>query len=213
MTITQEQSSEIKKQIISQVKQMPNDNSQAVIEHINNLDEEGLEEFLKQNNIEFSEGKLKQSKYGENAEEQTKIFGSIISGKIPSFKIAENDKAIAILEINPLSKGHSLVLPKIKTSGEKIPKSALTLAQKIGRKIKSKLKANEIKIETFSFQDYPAINIIPIYKDKALQKYKEDESELNKLKDKLETKKRTNRKNKEKIDKKNILEFKSRLPY
>lgn len=215
MTITSEQSVEIKKQIITQIQQVPNENNQKIIEEIKELDEEELENFLKQNNIEFKEGQLKQSKANSDNIQEKSIFESILSGTIPSFKIAENNKAIAILEINPLSKGHVIVLPKIKTSTEKIPKSALSLAQKLGKRIKSKLKSDDIKIETFSFQEYPAVNVIPIYKNKPLQKYKEEESELKKIKEKLETKKRTKRKTKEKtLDQKiRLPEFKARLPY
>tara|TARA_Y100001954_G_C15581506_1_gene488569 strand:- start:273 stop:671 length:399 start_codon:yes stop_codon:yes gene_type:complete len=40
------------------------------------------------------------------------IFTKIINGEIPSYKVAENDKFYAFLDINPLSKGHSLVIPK-----------------------------------------------------------------------------------------------------
>jgi len=41
------------------------------------------------------------------------IFSKIISGEIPSFKIAENEKFYAFLDINPLVEGHTLVIPKI----------------------------------------------------------------------------------------------------
>ena len=40
------------------------------------------------------------------------IFTKIISGEIPSYKIAENDKFYCFLDINPLAKGHTLVIPK-----------------------------------------------------------------------------------------------------
>lgn len=40
------------------------------------------------------------------------IFSRIIAGEIPCYKIAENDKFLAFLDINPLVKGHTLVIPK-----------------------------------------------------------------------------------------------------
>ena len=40
------------------------------------------------------------------------IFTKIINGKIPSYKVAENEKFYAFLDINPNSKGHTLVVPK-----------------------------------------------------------------------------------------------------
>ncbi len=41
------------------------------------------------------------------------IFSKIISGEIPSFKIAENEKFYAFLDVFPLVKGHTLVVPKL----------------------------------------------------------------------------------------------------
>src|SRR5262249_48640738 len=40
------------------------------------------------------------------------IFGKIISGHIPCHKVYEDDKVLAFLDINPLSTGHTLVIPK-----------------------------------------------------------------------------------------------------
>lgn len=40
------------------------------------------------------------------------IFTKIINGEIPSYKIAEDDKFYAFLDIAPLAKGHTLVVPK-----------------------------------------------------------------------------------------------------
>ena len=40
------------------------------------------------------------------------IFSKIIAGEIPCYKVAENDKFFAFLDINPLAKGHTLVIPR-----------------------------------------------------------------------------------------------------
>lgn len=40
------------------------------------------------------------------------IFTKIAKGEIPSFKVAENDEFYAFLDISPLAKGHTLVIPK-----------------------------------------------------------------------------------------------------
>ncbi|KAJ0274261.1 hit protein 1 [Colletotrichum chrysophilum] len=40
------------------------------------------------------------------------IFCKIIKGEIPCFKLFESDKTLAFLDINPLSRGHALVIPK-----------------------------------------------------------------------------------------------------
>ncbi len=41
------------------------------------------------------------------------IFTRIINGEIPCYKVAENDSYFAFLDINPLAKGHTLVIPKV----------------------------------------------------------------------------------------------------
>jgi histidine triad (HIT) family protein len=40
------------------------------------------------------------------------IFSKIVAGEIPAYKVAENDKFLAFLDINPLAQGHTLVIPK-----------------------------------------------------------------------------------------------------
>ncbi|MDY0253570.1 MAG: HIT family protein [Tenuifilaceae bacterium] len=40
------------------------------------------------------------------------IFSKIAAGEIPSYKVAEDDRYLAFLDINPLAKGHVLVIPK-----------------------------------------------------------------------------------------------------
>ena len=40
------------------------------------------------------------------------IFSRIVAGEIPCYKVAENDKFFAFLDIAPLAKGHTLVIPK-----------------------------------------------------------------------------------------------------
>ena len=41
------------------------------------------------------------------------LFSKIISGEIPSYKIAENERFFSFLDINPLREGHTLVVPKL----------------------------------------------------------------------------------------------------
>lgn len=42
------------------------------------------------------------------------IFSKIVKGEIPSYKVAEDEDYYAFLDINPLQKGHTLVIPKKK---------------------------------------------------------------------------------------------------
>lgn len=41
------------------------------------------------------------------------IFSRIVSGEIPSYKIAEDERFLAFLDVNPLKEGHTLVIPKL----------------------------------------------------------------------------------------------------
>ena len=45
------------------------------------------------------------------------LFTRIINGEIPSYKVAEDEKYYAFLDINPLQKGHTLVIPKLPEPG------------------------------------------------------------------------------------------------
>lgn len=191
MAFTPEQAKEIKEQLFKQVEQMPQENKGEIKEYIKSLDRAGLEEFLKKQNIEFGEEGLKQAS-GESGTTGGSecIFCSIAKGDIPSFKIAETKKAIAILELNPLSKAHTIVLPIDHAPMDKIPKSAMALAQKIAKRIKIKFKPDDIKIETANFQGHSMINIIPMYKDRKLEKRKAEDAELREVQEKLATKKR-----------------------
>jgi len=186
--ISKEQSENIKKSLMEQIEKSNQPDKEKIIEYIKSLDEPNLEQFLKQNKIELSEFD------SEKKSEPECIFCSIINEKIPSYKIAETKKAITILEINPLSKGHSLVLPSEHLAIEKMPKSALSLAQKLAKRIKKKLKPEDIKIETSSLMGHAMINIVPLYKDISTKKIKETEENLKKLQLKLESKTRAQRK-------------------
>lgn len=214
MPLTQQQSEEIKKQLLEQIEKLEIENKDQIIDNINNLDESGLENFLKQNNIQISNQSIQQT--SENS-----IFQLIAKGQLPSYKIAENKDAIAVLEINPMSEGHVIIIPKKKTSVEDISNSSKELANQIINRIKEKLNPDEIKSEPFSFQNYPAISIIPLYKDKELKKEKAKESELKKMQKKLESIERLERlesiektNNKTKVEKKEkkLPEISFRIP-
>mgnify|MGYP001616358537 CR=1 FL=1 len=199
MPFTKEEAEEIKQQLLIQVDKLPNENKEQIKEYIKGLNETQLEEFLKKNKIQISDKGIEQEgAEQEESEEKSKpsecIFCQIAKNKIPSYKIAENKKSISILEINPLSKGHSIILPLEHVKIEKMPKSSLSLAQKIAKKIKKKLKPEDVKIESSSFMGHAMINIIPIYKDTPLKKTQASEKDLKELQKKLKTTTRAKRK-------------------
>jgi len=183
----------IKSQLLKQIDswQTNEEKKEEARRYILSLNPKQLEQFLIQNKLIKTSNKEKQP---NPATEQQCPFCLIVEGKIPSYKIDEDKESIAVLEINPLSKGHTLIIPKKHLKIDKLHSSAFTLAKKIARKIKSKLKAENISIQTAEIFEHATINVIPIYKNKKLEKYKAKEEELKQVQEKLKVKKRKSRK-------------------
>lgn len=175
--LSEEQVKQIKKQLLQQIENFPEEKKEIAKQQIEEMDSEQLEEFLEQNNL---------MQKSEN--QQQCVFCSIVDGKIPSSKIDENEEAIAILEINPISKGHVLIIPK--NHSEKITKDITSFAEKISKKIKSKLKPAEVKIAKSELFGHQILNIIPVYKSENLNspRQKSKQEELEKIKKELEEK-------------------------
>ena len=79
------------------------------------------------------------------------VFCAIVDGEIPSFKIYEDDTAIAFLDINPFSYGHTLVVPKVHREGlldaEDGELAALmAIVKKVAAAIKAELKCDGFNI-------------------------------------------------------------------
>jgi len=101
------------------------------------------------------------------------IFCKIINKEIPSKVVAENDKAIAFLDVNPVAKGHTLVIPKkhfanFSSTPIEYQSAVIELAQKIGKD----LLANGAKgINYVSHENEAAgqvvfhyhLHVIPVY--------------------------------------------------
>jgi histidine triad (HIT) family protein len=192
--LTPEQSNQIKERLLQQVKNFPEDKQEIVKKQILSMTDEQLEQFIKQNQLSHLESSDKQ-------ETQQCIFCSILSGQIPSYKLIEDKYSIAILEINPLSKGHSLILPRIHQDVTKIPSSSFSLAKRISKKIKSKYKPQEIQISSKNMFGHGVIEIIPLYGDEK-ERHKATEEELTKLQNDLKIEKRERRTIKKKSSKK-----------
>ncbi len=79
------------------------------------------------------------------------LFCKIVSGEIPCNKIYEDKNFLAFLDINPVSKGHTLVIPKkhsqnILDIDEEILKDLIIIVQKLSKQIKTALKSDGINI-------------------------------------------------------------------
>ncbi len=181
MIIPDEQVDSIKEKIIQQINStFPEDKKNFAIQQIQNMNKQQLESFLVENKL------IKTQESPEKC-----IFCSIVSGEIPSYKINENKDAIAILEINPISKGHSLVIPKQHIeSKEKLSKETLDLANQVSEIMKKQLKPKEVKISFANILGHEIINILPVYNNEDMNspRQKTNPEELKELQEKLQKK-------------------------
>jgi diadenosine tetraphosphate (Ap4A) HIT family hydrolase len=165
MTLTPEQEKQVKEQLLKQVEQFPEENREQIKEQINSMTTEQLEEFIKQNELKHMEG------------DSGCIFCNIVEGKSPSLKVDENEFAIAILDINPISRGHVLIIPKDHKA--EASQELQEFAFAVGGKILSKLNPKDITTQGSKVADHTILNVIPIYEDTDLKKrIKVSEKEL-----------------------------------
>lgn len=96
------------------------------------------------------------------------IFTKIILGEIPSYKIAEDENYFAFLDINPLAKGHTLVIPKRETDYildiEDLELGGLLIfAKKVGNAIEKVVECKRIGITVIGLEvPHAHIHLIPI---------------------------------------------------
>lgn len=155
--LSPKQTAELKKQIISQINEnFPADKKEFAKQQIESMAVEEFEEFLKQNHL---------IKDDEEKPAQQCVFCSIVKGETKSFQVDENEDAIAVLEINPISRAHTLIIPKEHVTSEQIPESVLTLAKKISQKVKKQFEPKEINLYSSTLFGHSTINVLPIYKD------------------------------------------------
>jgi histidine triad (HIT) family protein len=123
------------------------------------------------------------------------IFSKIIAGDIPSYKIAENDKFFAFLDISPLRQGHVLVVPKNETDNlfdlpEDYLQEILVFARPIARAIERSFDCNRCGISVIGLEvPHAHIHLIPINSANDLNftrpKLKTSPEELKKVQEKI----------------------------
>ena len=99
------------------------------------------------------------------------IFSRIIQGEIPCYKIAENDKFFAFLDINLVSKGHTLVVPKkevdyIFTLGDEELGEMMVFAKKVSAAIEKAMPCKRIGVAVIGLEvPHAHIHLIPIVEE------------------------------------------------
>lgn len=127
------------------------------------------------------------------------IFCKIAKGEIPSVKVWEDDKHLAILDINPNTEGMTLVLTKEHYNSDatdmpdKPYKELMIVAKKIAKLLKKKLKVEKVGfvIEGLGV-NHIHVKLYPIYKSNEVEGYittklgpQKSPEELNKIRDKI----------------------------
>jgi histidine triad (HIT) family protein len=96
------------------------------------------------------------------------LFSKIINGEIPSYKIAEDDRFFAFLDINPLREGHTLVVPKVEVDKffdmpEAYLANMLLFAQPIARAIEQAFDCDRCGLSVVGLEvPHAHLHLVPI---------------------------------------------------
>lgn len=96
------------------------------------------------------------------------IFTKIVKGEIPSYKIAEDENYYAFLDINPLAKGHTLVIPKTEIDyifnvDDELLKGMIVFAKKIALAIEKVIDCKRIGVTVLGLEvPHAHIHLVPI---------------------------------------------------
>mgnify|MGYP003498980595 CR=1 FL=1 len=100
------------------------------------------------------------------------IFTRIINGEIPSYKVAEDENFYAFLDINPLMKGHTLVVPKQEVDyifdldDDTLQKMTI-FAKRVAAQIKCKIECKKVAMVVLGLEvPHAHIHLIPMNSEK-----------------------------------------------
>ncbi len=175
---SEEEAKEIKEKIIAQIEStFPAEKIAAARQQIESMNSEELEKFLERNNIVQE----------DMQQESNCVFCSIISESIKSVKIGEDENAVAVLDINPISKGQTLIV--LKNHGDDLDKAS-GLVKKISAILQERLKPKKIKMSESKLFGHGSITLLPVYSDESLdsERRKATIEELEMVREELEKK-------------------------
>ena len=96
------------------------------------------------------------------------IFSKIISGEIPCYKIAENERCFAFLDISPLTKGHTLVVPKVEVDyifdiDDDLLAELWVFSKKVSKAIRKSVPCKRIGVAVIGLEvPHAHIHLIPM---------------------------------------------------
>ena len=107
------------------------------------------------------------------------IFTRIIQGEIPCYKVAEDDRYFAFLDINPLTEGHTLVVPKKETDylfdlDDDTLAGMVLFAKRIAKRIGEKITGKRVAVVVLGLEvPHAHIHLIPINNEKDVDFHRE----------------------------------------
>ena len=107
------------------------------------------------------------------------VFTRIVKGEIPCYKVAEDDRYFAFLDINPLAKGHTLVIPKEETDNifdldDRTLADMMVFAKRIARKIQANIACKKLAVVVLGLEvPHAHIHLIPINSEKDVDFHRE----------------------------------------
>jgi histidine triad (HIT) family protein len=123
------------------------------------------------------------------------IFTKIINGEIPCYKIAEDQDFISFLDVNPLKKGHALVVPKAEVdyifdNADEVLSKIMVFAKKVAKAIEKSINCKRIGIVVVGLEvPHTHIHLVPIDDEKDLSfsnnRVKMSSDEFNSLLEKI----------------------------
>lgn len=99
----------------------------------------------------------------------TSVFSKIVAGEIPSYKIAEDENYFAFLDINPLVKGHTLVIPKKEVDNlfdldDELYTGLWLFAKKIAHALEKTIPCKKIGVAVIGLEvPHAHIHLVPIF--------------------------------------------------
>ncbi len=96
------------------------------------------------------------------------LFSKIVSGDIPCYKVAEDENYLAFLDINPVAKGHTLVIPKIETDyffdlADEELCGIILFSKKVARALRTTIDCKRIGVTVIGLEvPHAHIHLIPI---------------------------------------------------
>ena len=107
------------------------------------------------------------------------IFSRIVAGEIPCYKVAENDRYFAFLDINPVAKGHTLVIPKHEVDyifdlDDEEYAGLMAFAKKVAAAMRKVMPCKRIGVAVLGMEvPHTHVHLVPLNKESDMNFFKE----------------------------------------